>query len=91
MSAPLTQHTPQAPAPLAGIRVLEFSHMIMGPSCGMILADLGADVVKVEPGPAGDNSRRLTGAAIGFFPTLQPQQAQHLRRYEESRWGGTRR
>ena len=69
MSAPLTQHTPQAPAPLAGIRVLEFSHMIMGPSCGMILADLGADVVKVEPGPAGDNSRRLTGAAIGFFPT----------------------
>ena len=35
----------------------------------MILADLGADVVKVEPGPAGDNSRRLTGAAIGFFPT----------------------
>jgi crotonobetainyl-CoA:carnitine CoA-transferase CaiB-like acyl-CoA transferase len=69
LSAPLTQHTPQAPAPLAGIRVLEFSHMIMGPSCGMILADLGADVVKVEPGPAGDNSRRLTGAAIGFFPT----------------------
>ena len=70
MSAPLTQHAPQAPAPLAGIRVLEFSHMIMGPSCGMILADLGADVVKVEPGPAGDNSRRLTGAAIGFFPTF---------------------
>lgn len=59
-----------APAPLRGIRVLEFSHMIMGPSCAMVLADLGADVVKVEPGPDGDNTRRLTGAAIGFYPTF---------------------
>ena len=58
------------PAPLRGIRVLEFSHMIMGPSCAMVLADLGADVVKVEPGPDGDNTRRLTGAAIGFYPTF---------------------
>ncbi|TGE01668.1 hydroxymethylglutaryl-CoA lyase [Methylobacterium nonmethylotrophicum] len=56
--------------PLAGLRVIEFSHMVMGPSCGMILADLGADVIKVEPGPRGDNTRRLTGAALGFFPTF---------------------
>ena len=35
----------------------------------MVLADLGADVIKVEPAPDGDNTRRLTGAAIGFFPT----------------------
>ena len=52
--------------PLAGLRVVELTHMIMGPSCGLVLADLGADVVKVEP-PAGDNTRRLTGAGAGFF------------------------
>ncbi|MBB5694976.1 hydroxymethylglutaryl-CoA lyase [Muricoccus pecuniae] len=56
--------------PLEGVRVIEFSHMVMGPSCGMVLADLGADVIKVEPAPGGDNSRRLTGPAIGFFPTF---------------------
>ena len=55
--------------PLAGIRVLEFTHLVMGPCCGMVLADLGADVIKVEPAPAGDTTRRLTGAATGFFPT----------------------
>src|SRR5918993_3974949 len=59
-----------SPGPLAGVRVLEFSHMVMGPTCGMVRADLGADVVKIEPAPAGDNTRRLTGLAIGFFPTF---------------------
>ncbi|MGO1674980.1 MAG: CoA transferase, partial [Brevibacterium aurantiacum] len=47
--------------PLAGIRVIEFSHMVMGPSCGMILADLGAEVIKVEPRGAGDKTRYLPG------------------------------
>ncbi len=55
--------------PLAGMRVIELSHMVMGPCCGMVLADLGADVIKIEPTPKGDNSRRLTGAGTGFFPT----------------------
>src|SRR2546425_5725687 len=55
---------------LADIRVVEFSHMVMGPTCGMILADLGADVVKVEPLPEGDNTRRLVGAGAGFFATF---------------------
>ena len=55
--------------PLAGIRVVEFVHMIMGPSCGLILGDLGAEVIKIEPLPNGDNTRRLTGTGVGFFLT----------------------
>jgi crotonobetainyl-CoA:carnitine CoA-transferase CaiB-like acyl-CoA transferase len=55
------------PQPLAGIRVIEFTHMVMGPTCGMVLADLGAEVIKVEP-IGGDRTRRLLGAGAGFFP-----------------------
>ena len=55
------------PLPLAGVRVVEFTHMVMGPTCGMILADLGAEVIKVEP-LAGDGTRRLLGSGAGFFP-----------------------
>lgn len=55
------------PLPYAGIRVVEFTHMVMGPTCGMVLADLGAEVIKVEP-LAGDNTRRLLGSGAGFFP-----------------------
>ncbi|TCT00529.1 CaiB/BaiF CoA transferase family protein [Paralcaligenes ureilyticus] len=52
--------------PLDGVRIIEFTHMIMGPTCGMILADLGAEVIKIEP-PGGDKTRRLPGLGIGFF------------------------
>ena len=74
MQSPDVQTLPAAPAPnptlpLAGIRVVEFSHMVMGPTCGMILGDLGADVVKVEP-PGGDKTRSLPGVASGFFRTF---------------------
>ncbi len=55
------------PLPLDGIRVVEFCQTIMGPSAGLILADLGADVIKVEPAPDGDKTRRLHGFAAGFF------------------------
>ncbi|MBV1798584.1 CaiB/BaiF CoA-transferase family protein [Siccirubricoccus sp. G192] len=55
------------PKPLAGLRVLEFSHTIMGPCAGLLFADLGAEVVKVEPAPTGDHTRRLPGFAAGFF------------------------
>ncbi len=54
--------------PLAGVRVVEFSQMVMGPTCGLIMADLGADVVKVEP-TKGDRTRYFKGPASGFFAT----------------------
>ncbi len=56
-----------ASQPLVGLKVVEFTHMVMGPTCGMVLADLGADVIKVEP-IDGDRTRRLLGAGAGFFP-----------------------
>ena len=52
--------------PYAGIRVVEFTHMVMGPTCGMVLADLGAEVIKIEP-ITGDNTRKLLGSGAGFF------------------------
>ena len=57
--------------PYEGIRVVEFTHMVMGPTCGMVLADLGAEVIKVEPvghGREGDSTRQLMGSGAGFFP-----------------------
>ncbi|WP_157412476.1 CaiB/BaiF CoA-transferase family protein [Acidovorax sp. Root217] len=58
---------PARALPLAGLRVVEFTHMVMGPTCGMVLADLGAEVIKVEP-VDGDRTRHLLGAGAGFFP-----------------------
>src|SRR3546814_20936885 len=53
--------------PLAGLRVVEMSHMILGPSCGMFLGFLGAEVIKVEP-PDGDKTRYLSGMGRPMFP-----------------------
>lgn len=55
------------PLPLAGLKVIEFSHMVMGPAAGLMLADLGADVIKVEP-VGGDKTRNLRGSGAGYFP-----------------------
>ncbi len=66
---PNTDHA--TPLPYAGLRVVEFTHMVMGPSCGLMLADLGAEVIKVEPvghGRNGDATRKLLGSGAGFFP-----------------------
>ncbi|MFC5523091.1 CaiB/BaiF CoA transferase family protein [Polaromonas jejuensis] len=64
----MQNHPPSAaPQPLAGLRVVEFTHMVMGPTCGMVLADMGAEVIKVEP-LDGDRTRHLLGAGAGFFP-----------------------
>jgi crotonobetainyl-CoA:carnitine CoA-transferase CaiB-like acyl-CoA transferase len=56
------------PLPLAHVRVVEMSHMVMGPTVGLVLGDLGADVVKIEP-LGGDKTRRLRGSGAGYFVT----------------------
>lgn len=55
------------PTPLAGIKLVEFTHMVMGPTVGHILAGLGAQIVRVEP-IGGDRTRRLKGSGAGYFP-----------------------
>jgi crotonobetainyl-CoA:carnitine CoA-transferase CaiB-like acyl-CoA transferase len=60
----------KAALPLAGVRVVEFSHMVMGPSCGLVLADLGAEVIKVEPAGKGDPTRYLASTGAGFFASF---------------------
>jgi crotonobetainyl-CoA:carnitine CoA-transferase CaiB-like acyl-CoA transferase len=69
--------------PLAGIKILEFGHAVMGPTAGLVFAELGVDAVKVEPAPKGDHTRGLGGFGAGFFAAfsrlfrrLQPQQTQ---------------
>jgi crotonobetainyl-CoA:carnitine CoA-transferase CaiB-like acyl-CoA transferase len=63
----MTNPKPPNRLPLEGLRVVEFTHMVMGPTCGMVLADMGAEVIKVEP-IEGDRTRHLLGAGTGFFP-----------------------
>ena len=58
----------ETPLPLSGIKVLEWGHTVMGPTCSMILADMGAEVIKIERAPKGDDTRRLPGFAVAFFP-----------------------
>lgn len=53
-----------AHGPLAGVKVIELSHIMAGPMCGLLLADLGADVIKVEKYPDGDDSRRMIPPTI---------------------------
>ncbi|WP_372865167.1 CaiB/BaiF CoA transferase family protein [Spongiibacter sp.] len=63
----MVELTPSENLPLSGIRIVEFTHMVMGPSAGVILADMGAEVIKIEP-IKGDNTRRLKGSGAGYFP-----------------------
>jgi crotonobetainyl-CoA:carnitine CoA-transferase CaiB-like acyl-CoA transferase len=62
------------PTPLAGLKVVEFTHMVMGPAAGAILAGLGAEVVRVEP-PGGDHTRNLIGSGSGYFPMYNRHKA----------------
>ncbi|WP_317928548.1 CaiB/BaiF CoA-transferase family protein [Halioxenophilus sp. WMMB6] len=59
--------TNNGPKPLQDLKVVEFTHMVMGPATGVILGDMGADVTKIEP-LTGDNTRRLKGSGAGYFP-----------------------
>jgi crotonobetainyl-CoA:carnitine CoA-transferase CaiB-like acyl-CoA transferase len=63
----MTSVSPPAAPPLAGIRIVEFTHMVMGPAVGAVLADLGAEVIRVEP-IGGDSTRLLLGSGAGYFP-----------------------
>ncbi len=63
----MTVDTNSVDLPLKGIRVVEFTHMVMGPAVGAILVELGADVIKVEP-VGGDATRELVGSGAGYFP-----------------------
>jgi crotonobetainyl-CoA:carnitine CoA-transferase CaiB-like acyl-CoA transferase len=56
--------------------VVEFTHMVMGPTCGMVLADLGAEVIKVEP-IDGERHAPAAGRRRGLLPDVQPQQEEH--------------
>lgn len=60
--------TAETKLPLEGVRVLDFGHTVMGPTAGLILADLGAEVIRIEPAPDGDPTRRLRGFGTGYFP-----------------------
>ena len=60
--------------PLAGLKVVEFTHMVMGPAVGHVLASLGAEVVRIEP-IGGDQTRRLLGSGAGYFPMYNRHKA----------------
>ncbi len=72
MSGAAANGEPVAPAPggspLAGVRVIEFTQAVLGPTCGLVLADLGAEVIRVEPTPKGDPTRALRGFGMGYYP-----------------------
>ena len=80
--------------PLAGLKVIELAHVMAGPTCGLMLADMGADVIKVEKLPGGDDSRRSMPPVIdgesAAVPDDEPQQARHRARPQTARKGGDR-
>ena len=53
-----------AHGPLAGLKIIELAHIMAGPICGLMLADMGADVIKVEKVPDGDDTRRMVPPTV---------------------------
>src|SRR5258706_12831596 len=83
-------HAVPKPLPLAGIRVLEFGHTILGPCCGMVLADLGTEVIKIEP-PGGERTRRLKGFGTGYFAYYNRNKKSVILDYKSAAGGGAPR
>ncbi len=79
------------PPPLKGLKVLDLGHTVMGPTCGLILADMGADVLKIERAPGGDTTRTLTGFGAGFFAYLNRNKASLALDLKDERGAGVLR